>query len=301
MKNIFRQLLITFLLLSAIFVNAEDDEVKYAPYYKVASIPGSIDENRESVVNALELHGFEVIGEYNPGKKDYLYVICYTRTDLKDITLNFEDRGALASVLKVGFFQDGDDVEISMLNPMYLFYAYLLEGIDEYEERLMAIANDSKDAMATLNGEMISFGGMQSKNELQKYHYKIMMPYFTDPEELKEFSTFMEGISILRKNLDAGKGNTVKVYELVYEEREIAVFGVGLLDPEKGESHFLPKIGEKHIAALPYEIIIQGNTASMLHGKYRFALHWPELTMGTFMKIMGTPGDVEDTMELLTE
>ena len=28
-------------------------------------------------------------------------------------------------------------------------------------------------------------------------------------------------------------------------------------------------------------------------------LHWPELTMGTFMKIMSTPGDIEDTLEEL--
>jgi hypothetical protein len=39
----------------------------------------------------------------------------------------------------------------------------------------------------------------------------------------------------------------------------------------------------------------------MLHGKYRFAIHWPELTMSQFMKISSTPGDVEDMLEALTE
>ena len=52
---------------------------------------------------------------------------------------------------------------------------------------------------------------------------------------------------------------------------------------------------------MPYEIILQGNKATMLHGRYRLALHWPELTMGTFMKIMSTPGDTEDTLEALCE
>ena len=64
-------------------------------------------------------------------------------------------------------------------------------------------------------------------------------------------------------------------------------------------AYFLPKIGEAHVAALPYEIILQGTKATMLHGKYRIALHWPELTMGTFMKIMSTPGDIEDTLEAI--
>jgi hypothetical protein len=73
------------------------------------------------------------------------------------------------------------------------------------------------------------------------------------------------------------------------------------LDSEDGEKHFLPIIGEDHIAAMPYDIILQGNEVSMLHGKYRFALYWPELTMGTFMKIMSTPGDVEDFMQALSK
>jgi hypothetical protein len=73
------------------------------------------------------------------------------------------------------------------------------------------------------------------------------------------------------------------------------------MDPEDGEAHFLPIIGEDNIAAMPYEIILQGKEAIMLHEKYRFALHWPKLTIGQFMKISSTPGDVEDFMEALTE
>ena len=78
------------------------------------------------------------------------------------------------------------------------------------------------------------------------------------------------------------------------------VFG-GLLDKEKGEASFLPKIGAKHLAAMPYEIVVEGNKATILHGRFRFAMYWPELTMGQFSKIMSTPGDIEDTMKALTE
>lgn len=52
---------------------------------------------------------------------------------------------------------------------------------------------------------------------------------------------------------------------------------------------------------MPYEIILQGKEATMLHGKFRSAVFWPELSMSTFMKIVSTPGDVEDFMEALTE
>ena len=52
---------------------------------------------------------------------------------------------------------------------------------------------------------------------------------------------------------------------------------------------------------MPYEIILQGNEATALAGKYRFALYWPELSMTTFMKIVSTPGYVEDVLEDLCE
>jgi hypothetical protein len=127
------------------------------------------------------------------------------------------------------------------------------------------------------------------------------MPDFDDPEELATFDSFEEGLRIIRDNLNNGKGHTHKVYELVFPDKKIAVFGVGLWDEETGESHFLPIVGEGHIANLPYEIILQGKEATMLAGKYRIALFWPELSMSTFMKIKSTPGDIEDIMEGLTE
>jgi hypothetical protein len=71
--------------------------------------------------------------------------------------------------------------------------------------------------------------------------------------------------------------------------------------PKTGEGHFLPIIGEEHIAAMPYEIILQDKQATMLHGRFRIALHWPDLTMGTFMKIMSTPGDIESTLKALCQ
>ena len=118
---------------------------------------------------------------------------------------------------------------------------------------------------------------------------------------MNEYSSFEEGLKIIENNLKAKKGQTTEVYKIVYPDKKIAVFGIGLRSKEDGEAVFLPIIGEDHVAAMPYEIILQGNTATMLHGKYRIALHWPELTMGTFMKIMSTPGDIEDTLEALCQ
>jgi len=292
---------IKLLLIAAVSLSiswaATADEVEYPAYYKVGTVTAELDEVVASVKEALSTQNFEVVGEYHPAANNDLYVICYTRKDLADITLKFEDRGALASILKVGLKKNGDLVDVSMINPEYIFYAYLYEDIDPYVSQLVGIARDVRTALSAVGNEFEPFGGFQERDDLDDYRYKIMMPYFTDPEELAEYDSFEEGMSIIRANLDAKKGNTMKVYEVVYPDQKVAVFGIGLLDPEEGEADFLPVIGDDHVAAMPYEIILQDNVATMLHGRFRIALHWPELTMGTFMKIMSTPGNIEDFME----
>ena len=190
---------------------------------------------------------------------------------------------------------------MSYTNPDYILRAYLGSSYNTYKSTFQQFSDDLRSALSSVGNEFTPFGGGVDANELKKYHYKIMMPYFTDPIELKEFASFAEGLATIENNLKAKKGNTKQVYKLVYESQEVAVFGVGLQSKDDGEAYFLPKIGEAHAAALPYEIILQGNKASILHGKYRIALHWPELTMGTFMKIMSTPGDIEDTFEELCQ
>jgi len=171
----------------------------------------------------------------------------------------------------------------------------------KYETALQKVTKDVTAALSPLGEINKGFGGALSVEKLRKYHYKMMMPYFTDPVELKEFSSFEEGVKTIEKNLAAKKGNTKLVYKLKFASEKVAVFGVALMDKETGEGYFIPIIGDDHIAAMPYEIILQGDTATMLHGRYRLALHWPELTMGTFMKIMSSPGDIEDTLEGLCE
>jgi len=272
-----------------------------SPYFNLCSFEGSVESAATKVKNALHEKSFKVIGEYSVGGNENLYVICYTRNDLEEIALSFADRGSLAATLKVGVKKNGNSVTVSMINPMYLFYAYFIDGIEEHENTLKEISDQAINAIKSVGNSLEAFGGELEKKKLQKYHYKVMMPYFKDAEKLNTFSSFEEGLKTIQGNLSEELGQTKKVYELVYADKEVAVFGVALLNEKDGESHFLPIIGEDHLAAMPYEIILQGNEATILPGRYRIALHWPELTMGTFMKIMSTPGDIKKTLKGLTE
>ncbi len=276
-------------------------ERSLTPYVKVGELDGSMTQVMNQVNIALSKADFQVLGTYHPGGKASLGVVAFTRNDLKNTVARVKDRGALAAVLKVGLVKKNGKVTVSYTRPEYIFRAYLRDAYGTYASTLKKVESDLQTALSSLGSEFTGFGGSVPAGELKKYHYKVMMPYFTDPVILKKFSSFDEGLNTIEKNLRAGKSSAVKVYSLIYKSKNIAVFGVGISDASKGEAHFLPVIGESHVAAMPYEIILQGNTATMLHGRYRLALFWPELSMGTFMKIVSTPGDIEDTMKALCE
>ncbi len=290
---------IIFSLIALISFSFNSVGQELAPYIKVGESNETMQQVSKKVVTALKDNSFAVLGTYNPSNKNSLKVIAFTKSSLKNTVVKVIDRGGLGAVFKVGLVQKNGKITISYTNPDYFLRAYLRDNYNTYKTSFQKFSVDLKAALSTVGNEFTSFGGTVKADKLKKYHYKIMMPYFSDPVTLNEFDSFEAGLKIIENNLKAKKGSTLQVYKLIYKSQKVAVFGVALQSKEDGESHFLPKIGEDHIAAMPYEIILQGKKATMLHGKYRLALHWPELTMGTFMKIMSTPGNIEDTLEEL--
>ena len=270
-------------------------------YVKVGSNSKSMSELTTLIKDALVAKGFSYKGSFNPESKSKFKVLAFTRRDLYLTCLKAKDRGTLAAILKVSLIQKGDKVEVSYLNPDYIFPAYLKGIASSNKIALDKIVSDFKEGLKVAGNEFTGFGGTKTASKLEKYHYMLGMPYFTDPVELKTFTSFEEGKRIIEGNLKNKKGDTRKIYSLLLNKSEIAIYGVALTNKEKGEASFLPIIGEDHIAAMPYEIILQGNKATILHGKYRLALHWPKLTMGEFMKIMNTPGYIEDVFKGLVE
>lgn len=288
---------ITMILFFVIHSNGQD----LAPYIKIGESQKSMQEVSDKVIRILKDNSFIILGSHHPANRKSLKVIVFTNSVIKNTVVKVKDRGALAAAFKVGLVQKDGKITLSYTNPDYILRAYLRDNYNSYSTIFKKFSSDLKTAFSALGNEFKPFGGTVKADKLKKYHYKVMMPYFTDPIELKEFTSFEEGLKTIQDNLEARKGKSLRVYKLIYKSQKVAVFGVGLLSSEDGEAHFLPKIGEDHAAALPYEIILQDNKATMLHGKYRLALHWPDLTMGTFMKIMSTPGDIKDTLKGLCE
>jgi len=273
-----------------------------APYLKVAEHDGSVTEAVGKVITVLEEKGYDILGQYQPGDNQNLYVLVFTSEDLIAFCRKSEDRGLLAAAMKVGFQKSEGKISVSLVNPEYLFYAYFREQMkkEAFKTAALQLASDVRNTLKGKGFTQQAFGGDLSAEKIMKYRYMAGMPTFDKAVTVAEFESYKEGLTAIQQGLNK-RGNTVKVYEIICDSKKTAVFGVGLKDKEEGEAHFLPIIGESHVAAMPYELILQGNEVTMLHGRYRFALHWPELTMKTFTKIMSSPGDVEDAMKSLFE
>ncbi|MFY0674418.1 MAG: hypothetical protein JXQ87_13535 [Bacteroidia bacterium] len=276
------------------------EDVEYSPYYFLGQKDGNISAVSTQIKTAANASGFQLIGSYAPGNQKDLYVLVFTNTNTKSITSKAKKQGVVAATYRVGLELKDSKVDITAVNPVYQWIAYLGEDYADVEKELSVESGKFNAFCKKIgNGKMTPFGGVEEEEDLIEYQYMFGMPYYEDQVELNEFASHAEGQKIIEGNLKNTESLKL-VYKINDAKRDVTVYGVGLVDSKKGERHFLSIIGQKHVAAMPYELILDGKEAKMLHGRFRFALYWPELTMGTFTQIMSTPGDCEVMLEKLT-
>ena len=125
-----------------------------------------------------------------------------------------------------------------------------------------------------------------------------MEKFESNKNELNSFGSFELALKAVQGNLAKGVNHTAKVYEVILPEKKVAVFGVAFNDTKTGEGWWVKRIGADNIAAVPYEMYIVGNKVYALYGRYRIAVGWPALGMGTFMAISDAPDII---LEALTD
>jgi hypothetical protein len=261
------------------------------PYILGSGGPGAIEAKFDEVKAAVSQQGFEVVGDYAPYKGARVLVV--TNEALKANAAKSEF-GAYGAAMRIALTDTGKELQVSYTNPLYYAQAYRMK--DTLAETAAAL-----EKALGKKGDFGSKAGMPA-GALRKYHYMVMMPYFTDPVKLASHPSHEAALKAVEDNLAAKKGGASKVYRLDLPGKKESVFGVGLAEGEASDAAIMKVVdmGEaKHTAHLPYELIVSDGTVYMLHGKFRIALDFPDLTMGTFMKISGAPGAIEDAMKLV--
>lgn len=303
MIKIQRQVLLTIItlaLLAAGGLHAKD----LKPYLVGARVSTSVEATIQAVRGAVERAGFTVLGGYAPAGDANRWSIAITNPALQEAAITLGSLGAFGAVLRVGITAEGGETVISYTHPVYLGIAYAQSRYSEVASAYAAATESLFEALGALGhggGEVFGATEGLDQTKLQRYHYMFGMERFDDVSTVGTFSSYDEAIATIEKNLASG-GPATKVYELELPGQELKVYGIAL-GGDTGEEHFLPIIDittPKHTAFLPYEILVMGGEVVMMHGRYRIALAFPDLTMMTFGKIMSTPGNIRDLMRGFT-
>lgn len=253
------------------------------PYVLATEKPGSVADVAAQTRTALAQAGFEVVGEYAPSAE--AHIIAVTSDALRAVAAKTPD-GGFGAVLRVSVTQAGAGVQVAYTNPAWLSNVY----------RLAAEAEGVAAALEQALGRVEEFGsksGLKAK-DLRSYHYMMLMPYFDDQVVLGSFASQADATAKLEAGLAASKEARL-IYRIDVPGGEQSLFGVAILSGD-GADETVMKITDtgarRHTAHLPYEVLVAGGRVLMLHGKFRIAQSFPDLTMRTFMKISGAPDGI---------
>ena len=265
-----------------------------------------MEQTKSDLKVNLKAEGLSVLGEYAPAENPDHWVMVVSSDELVNAVKSVGGMAGFAAALRVGLIKDGEKIVISYTNPAYWGNAYFGSDYPQVEQNYQSFTS-SMVAAVKKSGQFIGedFGSEKGiePDDLRKYRYMFGMPRFDDPVELNSFNSYNEAISRIDANLAAGIENVSLVYALEIPNENLKLYGFAL-GGEDGEAAFLPKIdiaNPRHTAFLPYEMLVMDGRVIMLHGRFRIALSFPDLTMGTFTKIMSTPGDIKDMLEAVTK
>lgn len=275
------------------------------PYLQLGELDGPVQDQIDAVTSRLESAGLQVLGGYQPAEDPDRYVLAVTSGGLLSATAKGQPTAGFAAAMRVALTQHGEHVAITSQNPVYWGNAYFQDDYEQASAEVLEFAGTLVAAFNDLNGGSApTFGSAQdfSAKDLRGYHYMFAMPYFKDMVELGSFASFEEAVGTIENNL-ASSAVAQKVFEVQVPGKEVRLYGISLRG-ENGEGRFLPIIDladQKHTASMPYGLLVMEGEVVMLHGRYRIALSFPDLTMGTFTKIMSTPGHIKEMMKTLTQ
>lgn len=265
-----------------------------SPYYygdKVAA--GEIPAVLAQVEAKLAKAGFQVVGKHTPPGLPGYGVVVVTDAGLLATVHKLGGANIVGAPIRVGVKSDGS---VSYMNLDYWERAFFRKQYPQAEKAVKA----AQARLGKALGAGKAFGGGVDKKDLADYQYMFGMEGFdSDKNVVMEHLTFDDAVKTIQDNLARGQGKTSKVYEIIMPDKKLAVFGVALNDPKEGEGWWVKSAGAENIAALPYEIYVVNNKAGHMFARFRIALGWPNVGMGSFMRIVEAPGVIRDTLTVV--
>ena len=236
-------------------------EIGAAAPEKLSTYYAAKAQDAKSVASKLKKSGFSILATSAPIKGST--VITVTNKELKDTHSWLATLNVLVN-----------EKEVRVQNPSYFGAAYLGENF-KYGQ-FTATLKSLQKALGDLHTVEDEF----KLAKLPKYQFMMGMAYVGDTIEVGEGADLESKL----------KDNKYVAYSLKLPNGSTLV-GHSL---RSRTNKFLLKIDATHNAhILPYRSMIKDGKAMMLDPKYYLAVSLPLLSMGEFMKIASTPGEIE--------
>jgi len=290
-KTISRLMVVAMLAIGLANPAVAAKKSRLKPFVLASSSSGEMATVVNDVRNKLKGGGFEVAGEYVPYDNSHVFVV--TNKSLQSAAGKARG-GAYAAAQRVSVTKVDGKVQVAYTNPTYMAYAYRMRDdlANTYAQLEKALGKDK---------EFGAKKGLKAK-KLKKYHYTFGMEYFDEPYELASYGSHAEAVRAVEAGLAAKKAGVTKVARIDIAGKDQTLFAVGLQagDDNKfaSDKYIMGTIDfleERSTAHVPYEILVKGNEVYALHGRFRIALSFPDLSMmgdKSFMNIMDSPSAI---------
>lgn len=258
------------------------------PFLAGKSLVPPLEQALVTVKAALEREGFQLLGEGTPYKN--ARVLLVTRQDQLQAAAA-TPRGGFAALSRVSLLEAGGQVQVAVFNPDWMGASCRLSR---------SLAPVRLSLVKALGGGT-PFGcakGLSDK-DLRDYHYMLGMPYFDDVVELAVYPTQAEALRAVEAGLKAKAGGCVRLARADLPGGAASLFSVGITKGPGADALVLGTVDfgqPRQVAHLPYELLVEKGRVLMLHARFRIANSFPDLSMGTFMKIVKAPGGIEEAL-----
>jgi hypothetical protein len=280
-------------LFSAQLLAADAQKIK--PFIFAKTESGEMKAIIAKTKDSLSKNGFEVVGEYSPYPSATIIIV--TNDALRNNAAQTEF-GAYGAIQRVTLTESKDGIQVSYTNPVYMAQAY----------RLKSDLSDIKAKLQTALGGSKEYGPDKglSAEDLREYHYKWLMPYFSDRIELAEYKDQATALAKVNEFLAKNKSGAKKIYQVDLPNKEESVIGVSLAGSGKyecsGDQYIMSRIDFKELKStghLPYEIVVSKGKVYTLFAEFRIAINFPDLSMvgdNSFASIMCAPTAIKNAL-----
>jgi len=292
MRHLFVAVLFVSMLVVTTITVAGDPQ-RARPFVLAENAPGALPDKVNSVRSILKTAAFTITGEYAPYSGAHIFLIT---NDLLRKQASASKFGGYGAALRVSVTEVKGAIQVSYTNPIWMGNVYRMAGdFDATASKLKSVLGWQED--------FGSSGGRTLEN-LREYHYMMFMPYFDDQVLLAEHDSHQAALDAVETGLATSKGGLTKVSRVDITGAEEVLFNVAIKGGSGADKPIMQIIDQadiRHTAHLPYELLVVGKNVYMLHGKFRIAQSFPDLTMSTFMQISDAPNAIETVLKAVAK